>query len=342
MQEITIDLEFEALLGTPTNKNIYPLCLSCGGSTYVSGESVARNIKARKGLCLSCSRKYKEFLKSEKLTAADNIKRDKAFYSSLALAARKANRYRARILRSSQSREQYLLWRCRRWLGRVFKEIMISKQRKEYLLENSDHIGLRECSKCSGLKFLMDFPKNAEGLYTSKVCSSCQEERRKVERARERAKDRQARLARQAQSTKFTLPPTEVERKLAARRAKKALKKRLRADPVHRIHRNFSEIVRAHVRKFKQSKPSGGWQAIVGYSIYDLKEHIEKQFEEGMCWGNYGEWHIDHIIPKSAFRVEYYGDQQFLACWDLSNLQPLWAEDNIRKSNSLVWNTCSV
>lgn len=69
----------------------------------------------------------------------------------------------------------------------------------------------------------------------------------------------------------------------------------------------------------------------LGYSAQDLKEHIEKQFEEDMSWDNYGEWHIDHIIPISNAATLEEG----LQLSQLENLQPLWAEDNIRKSNKL-------
>ena len=54
-----------------------------------------------------------------------------------------------------------------------------------------------------------------------------------------------------------------------------------------------------------------------------------------MSWENMDEWHIDHIIPKSAFNFETYKDMDFKRCWSLSNLQPLWAGENSRKHNHL-------
>lgn len=68
---------------------------------------------------------------------------------------------------------------------------------------------------------------------------------------------------------------------------------------------------------------------ILGYSPKDLKEHLEKQFKDGMNWDNYGEWHIDHIIPiSSATNLE-----EGIKLSKLENLQPLWGVDNIRKGN---------
>ena len=69
----------------------------------------------------------------------------------------------------------------------------------------------------------------------------------------------------------------------------------------------------------------------LNYSAKDLKEHIEKQFKDGMSWDNHGEWHIDHIIPISQAKTLEEG----IKLSKLSNLQPLWAEDNLLKRNKI-------
>ena len=71
--------------------------------------------------------------------------------------------------------------------------------------------------------------------------------------------------------------------------------------------------------------------ALLGYTIEDLMVHLEKQFVEGMTWDNYGEWHVDHIIPMSSFSFESTEDIGFKECWKLENLQPLWGPDNLSK-----------
>jgi hypothetical protein len=55
-----------------------------------------------------------------------------------------------------------------------------------------------------------------------------------------------------------------------------------------------------------------------------------------MSWENRSEWHIDHRRPVSSFNFLSVDDPEFLECWALSNLQPLWAADNIRKGNALT------
>jgi hypothetical protein len=75
---------------------------------------------------------------------------------------------------------------------------------------------------------------------------------------------------------------------------------------------------------------------MVGYSAEQLKEHLEKQFNDGMSWENYGEWHIDHIKPISSFEFDSSDDEQFKVCWSLDNLQPMWGIENIKKGNKLL------
>ncbi|MFH1762494.1 MAG: HNH endonuclease, partial [bacterium] len=58
-------------------------------------------------------------------------------------------------------------------------------------------------------------------------------------------------------------------------------------------------------------------------------------FTNGMAWKNYGEWHVDHIIPRSVFNYEKAEDVDFKRCWALDNLQPLWGIENISKGNKL-------
>jgi len=87
----------------------------------------------------------------------------------------------------------------------------------------------------------------------------------------------------------------------------------------------------------KTRKNGHKWEDLVDYSLDELLAHLENQFKEGMSWGNTGEWHIDHIIPRSNFHFNSPDDIEFRECWALENLQPLWAADNLKKgSRNLV------
>lgn len=72
---------------------------------------------------------------------------------------------------------------------------------------------------------------------------------------------------------------------------------------------------------------------LLGCSIQECREHIEKQFTEGMTWENHAPqgWHIDHIIPCKSFDLTNIEQQK--QCFHYSNLQPLWWRDNLNKRN---------
>ena len=88
-------------------------------------------------------------------------------------------------------------------------------------------------------------------------------------------------------------------------------------------------------RSLRRGKAGRSWESIVGFTADQLKIHLEKRFKDGMSWENYGEWHIDHKIPVSAFNFEKSEDIDFKRCWTLKNLQPLWRHANLQKHKKL-------
>jgi hypothetical protein len=72
---------------------------------------------------------------------------------------------------------------------------------------------------------------------------------------------------------------------------------------------------------------------LVGCSIEQLKQHLEKQFKKDMTWKNYGKWHIDHIRPCASFNLSKLSEQR--KCFHYTNLQPLWAKDNLQKGQNV-------
>lgn len=78
-------------------------------------------------------------------------------------------------------------------------------------------------------------------------------------------------------------------------------------------------------------------QEILGYTTYELRQHLEKLFCNGMNWEQFmaGEIHIDHVVPIAAFKIESDDSEEFRKCWALSNLQPLWARDNLSKGSKM-------
>ena len=74
-------------------------------------------------------------------------------------------------------------------------------------------------------------------------------------------------------------------------------------------------------------------KTLIGCTSIELKAHLEKQFKEGMTWENYGKWHVDHIVPCASFNFSI--PEEHYKCLNYKNLQPLWAEENIKKGNNI-------
>lgn len=91
---------------------------------------------------------------------------------------------------------------------------------------------------------------------------------------------------------------------------------------------------RQRFRKFlKKERTTGRLADWIGCDWETLVAWLELWFKDGMTWENYGDWHIDHIRPLVSFDLT--NSEQAAIAWHFSNLQPLWAEENIRKGSKL-------
>jgi len=103
-------------------------------------------------------------------------------------------------------------------------------------------------------------------------------------------------------------------------------------------------LIKSAIKRFFKSKNSKSITNYLAYSLQELKEHLEKQFEPWMTWGNQGKynpliwndddsstwvWNIDHIVPQSDLPYTSIEDDNFKKCWALDNLRPLSAKQNL-------------
>lgn len=105
----------------------------------------------------------------------------------------------------------------------------------------------------------------------------------------------------------------------------KAQYERIKANPIKHICRI---LVQSTLKRIKQNKEARTFD-LLGYSSEEFKSHIEKQFKEGMSWSNHGEWHVDHKKPVYLMIKEGITDLKVINA--LTNLQPLWATENLSK-----------
>lgn len=191
-----------------------------------------------------------------------------------------------------------------------------SERRRSYYVENKEHI------KAKSAKWRADNPeRSSETKKASRI--------KKIEtykaRSRQRYADNRAKvLAYQAEYRKKNWPAV-----LAWNTTYK--RERLRSDPLFRLEYAVRGRTLAAFREKGFSKGSKTME-LLGCDWPALKAHMEAQFQTGMSWDNRGDWHIDHIIPlASAKTVE---DLERLCHY--TNLQPLWAADNIRKGAKIA------
>jgi hypothetical protein len=210
---------------------------------------------------------------------------------------------------------------------------------------------MKKCSKCRIEKEICDF--NQSKLYPDgkrSECRECQKISSKIYREKNRNKinekaREQYKVAPDIQrerTKKWEFSRNEDFRNSYLKRNKKWEEKnkdyrkkykneystqRLKTDILFKIKRN----VRIRINKFIKNK-SKSTESIVGLPFIELKLFLEQQFINGMNWDNYGDWHIDHVIPLSSATNE---EEIYKLC-HYTNLQPLWAEDNLKKSSKIL------
>lgn len=110
---------------------------------------------------------------------------------------------------------------------------------------------------------------------------------------------------------------------------REARRLRYHTDTLYRLQHNIRTRVYGVLSGTLKSAPT---VKLLGASVSFVKSHIERQFQDGMTWQNYGRygWHIDHIRPCASFDLS--DPEQQRECFHYTNLQPLWAFDNLSKN----------
>ena len=203
---------------------------------------------------------------------------------------------------------------------------IISKKEREMLRS----LDKRWCGSCRSVKDIIDF--SGGSTRRCKACAKKLYELRKVKYpnySKDYCKKHKERKA--AYNKKWNRNPQNKRNKLDFNRA--WLKEKLKNDPSYRIRYNL----RSRFRFALKNKRNDSIFNLIGCSIDELRIHLEKQFKEGMSWENYGNpngdhsncWHIDHIQPCASFDLS--DPEQQKKCFHFSNLQPLWAKENLAK-----------
>ena len=103
------------------------------------------------------------------------------------------------------------------------------------------------------------------------------------------------------------------------------------------IQYKLSNLLRSRLGlALKNNQKTGSAVKDLGCSIVELQTHLESKFQSGMTWDNWSfeGWHIDHVKPLASFDLA--DKEQFLKANHYTNLQPLWAKDNMAKSDKII------
>lgn len=219
----------------------------------------------------------------------------------------------------------------------VKRELIISKLKsgiakiewlEAHLIEPGDLIvtyeqcGIeKKCSKCNESKEINRFHRDLRTKDGREFCCiECRSVYRKERRSKEGISEKYQKYNKEYRE-KNIKECREREKKYTTRREK---------DPEStlRIVSSLRSRVRAALKGIDKSAST---LELIGCSRQQLKDHLQSLFQSGMTWDNYGEWHIDHKKPCSKFNLSKEEEQK--VCFNYTNLQPLWAIDNLQKSN---------
>ena len=186
------------------------------------------------------------------------------------------------------------------------------------------------CSKCKEEKELVHFNKRINSKDGHRFeCKLCQRKN-----GREYFYAHREQYKQQATAWKLKNPEKYKERT-------KYYNKKKHSTPLGKIKHSLNTRIRDMLKLQGGVKEEKTYD-LIGCSPEQLREHIEKQFTEGMTWDNYGYygWHLDHIIPCVSFNLLLEDERR--KCFRYTNLQPLWMKDNIKKGDRLDWQKDSI
>lgn len=144
-------------------------------------------------------------------------------------------------------------------------------------------------------------------------------------------------------STQRKTPESKEKAAKTAKISRDKIKKDPTLGPLHKLRRNVSHSILKALKAKNGSKRGYSILEYLPYTIEELKAHIESLWEPWMNWKNHGSansnkktWQIDHIIPQSLLPYDSMDHPNFLKCWELSNLRPLDAIENMIKGNRII------
>jgi hypothetical protein len=195
---------------------------------------------------------------------------------------------------------------------------------------------MKQCTNCKETKPLSEFHRDrAKPSGVRNKCKQCIREHNQRNKALKAEYDRRRYGERKEKILKQQKEYRDNNRDKINAYQRDYYQRTFKDDTYYKLCKGVGRSIRSALKKTGGVKNSPTWSALP-YTPEQLKEHLEKQFQPGMSWDNYGEWEIDHIFPQSLLPYDSLDHPNFLKCWSLDNLQPLDKLANIRKSNKIL------
>lgn len=198
---------------------------------------------------------------------------------------------------------------------------------------------MKQCAKCKETKPLTEFNKNKktkDGFqFRCKLCRNEYyrkynlENKQKIKQIHQKWREENKEWVK-ANNKKYYKENKEKIKESYKDYKKKYLRKKRIEDPMFKLKQNVrSRTYQAIKGKYKKNNTTIEY---LGCGFLFYKEFLQKQFKKGMTFDNYGDWHIDHIIPLASAKTE----EELIKLFHYTNTQPLWAEENIKKSDKIL------
>lgn len=184
------------------------------------------------------------------------------------------------------------------------------------------------CSKC---RFELELSKDFFHVDRSDKTgfrSDCKKCHMKSKEPRKTERKKGVRKSSAEYNRRFRASLSPAKRKIANRKKYEKVKDKIEFKLLRNARKRLREALKGKYKKNEKTR------VLIGCEIEFLKKHLEFQFRDGMNWENYGQWHIDHIKPCASFNFSEPEQQRI--CFHYTNLQPLWALDNIKKGDKLI------
>jgi hypothetical protein len=200
---------------------------------------------------------------------------------------------------------------------------------------------MKNCNKCKEVKpyeFFSKYKPCKDGYQTT--CKKCMVQIVKKYNSQNKEKineyqnqyQKEYRKENKEKNKEYNKKYQKENRKKINEYYKSYRKNRIQNDSLFRFSSYTRTLIKGSFKRNNKFKKNTKTENILGCTIEEFRNYIEIKFTKKMTFENYGEWHLDHIIPISSAQTE----EEVIRLNHYTNFQPMWAKENISKGNKII------